>query len=502
MEKKTIILFHPLIENQYYKCIPYAVLYLERVVRDVDVNLIIIDENVEKNYENIVLNIKENLLFVGISSIIGSQIIGGIRFARFIKSLNPQNIVLWGGWHSTILPEQTLKEDYIDFVITGQGENAFRAFTMAMLNAQINWNNIPNLSYKDNGRLVINQSEPFCDFNSFPPVNYDLVDINNYIYHPEYAKKAIVYFASHGCPYNCNFCAMATYFKQKWIPRNIDTIINDLKYFKEKAGIDSVFFQDDNFFTQKKFCVGLCEALIQSGMGLLWETWSHAGGFLKMFNDDDVDVLYKAGCRQIICGSESGSQKVLDMVNKKLKVEDNIQFVKLLKKHKIIPFFSIMLCFPDNTVDELDETFEMIRKAKLIDNKLKVYFSYYTPYPGTKMFQYAQEKSFKMPENLKDWSEHTFDDFHAPWWTENYESKLEMFAHFYIPLSNPVNYKNFYRPPFIKFCLYLINKIFYPIVILRFKANWFKCPIEAKLFLFLLKSFNKLFKKNYKLYPF
>jgi len=501
VKKNIIILFHPAIQNQYYKCIPYSVLYLERVIRDLDVEIIIIDENVNKDYESIVTPVKDRILFAGISSIIGSQILGGIRFARFIKNLNTDNIVVWGGWHATILPEQTLKEDFIDFVITGQGEASFRAFTIALIN-KTDYSAINNLCFKKGSEIIINPISNFGDFNEYPPVNYELIDVNNYIYYPSFAKKSIVYFASHGCPYNCNFCAMATVFKQKWIPCKIDTIIKDLKYFKEKAGIDSVFFQDDNFFTNKEFCIQLCQAFIDNGLNLLWETWSHAGGFIKMFDDEEVSLLYKAGCRQIIAGSESGSQEVLDLVNKKLKVGDNLEFVKLLKRHKITPFFSIMLCFPENPEEELDATFEMIRQGKLIDETLKIYFSFYTPYPGTKMYSLAAENGFQTPDSLAGWAEHTFDDFHAPWWTTKYDRKLNMYAHFYIPFSNPRNYNNFPRPPFVKGVLYVLNKIFYPVVKLRFKTNYFKFPVEARVFLFLLKWYNKMFKKGYKLYPF
>ncbi len=471
------------------------------MLRDLEVEVLIIDENVQQHYNDLIIKEKDRILFVGVSSIIGSQILGGIRFARFIKDTNPAIPVLWGGWHATILPEQTLKEAFIDYVITGQAETPFRAFTEALLNAT-DVRLTPNLCYKNQNDIIINPPAGFCDFNDYPPVNYELVDINNYIYYPSFAKKSIVYFASHGCPYHCNFCAMATYYRQKWIPVQIETIVRDLKYFKEKAGIDSVFFQDDNFFTNKEFSLKLCRAFIDEKLDLQWETWTHAGGFLKMFADDDIELLYKAGCRQIISGSESGSQQVLDLVNKKLNVEDNLDFVRLLKKHHIVPFFSIMLCFPGNTENELDDTFALIRKARLIDKRLKVYFSFYTPYPGTKLFGMATDNGFVPPQNLAGWATHTFDDFRAPWWNKKHEQQFERFAHFYIPLSNPYNYKNFYRPPAIKFALYIINKLFYPLVYLRFRANCFAFPVEAVLFLRILKWINKISKKDFKLYPF
>lgn len=501
VKKNAVILFHPAIENQYYRCIPYALLYLERMVRDLDIELILIDENVETDYVPKVMAVADRILFVGISAIIGSQITGGVRFAKFIKNLSNDNRVLWGGWHSTILPEQTLQEDYIDYVITGQAEESFRSFVKALLNNE-SITGICNLNYKQQGVVKSNPSATFCDFNKYPPVNYDLVDVNNYMYYPSFAQKSIVYFASHGCPYNCSFCAMATFYKQKWIPRSIEIIINDLRYFKDKAGIDSVFFQDDNFFTNKEFSLALCRAMIDNKLNLKWETWTHAGGFLRMFTDDDLMLIYKAGCRQIISGSESGSQQVLDMVNKKLTVDDNLLFVRLLKRHGITPFFSVMLSFPGNAKDELDQTLELIRQAKLIDNTLKVYFSFYTPYPGTKLYQAATFSGFQTPSSLEGWANHTFDDFHGPWWDKELERKLELFAHFYIPLSNPFNYRNFPRPPFVKTVLFIINKLFNPLVMLRFKYNLFAFPVEAVLFLKLLRLFNKLFGTHYKLYPF
>ncbi|MDD3876977.1 MAG: radical SAM protein [Bacteroidales bacterium] len=501
MKKDLIILFHPAIKNQYYKCIPYSILSLERMIRDLNTEVLIIDENSQPEYVKIIEKNKDRLLFAGVSSIIGSQILGGIAFAKFIKSLNENNVVVWGGWHSTILPEQTLKESYIDYIITGQGEKAFREFTIAFINGY-SLENIKNLCFKKDKQIFINEREDFYDCTTLPPLNYELVNINNYIYYPSFAKKSIVYFASSGCPFNCNFCAMATVYQQKWIPGKIEQIISDIKYFKENAGIDSIFFQDDNFFSNKQYALALCKAFISENLNITWETWTHAGGFIRMFNDEDISLFYKAGCRQIISGSESGSQQVLDLVNKKLSVEDNYTFVRLLKKHDITPFFSIMLCFPKEPEKEIDATFEMIRKAKLIDNKLKIYFSFYTPYPGTNMYKEAVNNGFQTPESLSDWAEHTFDDFRAPWWNNDYNKKLQLYAHFYIPFSNPINYRNFPRPPIVKTVLMLLNKLFYPIVIWRFKKNNFRYPIEASAFLFLLKLVNKVFKKNYKLYPF
>lgn len=496
MKKDTVILFYPTPWPEETRGrIPYALLYLERMIRDLGLKIILIDEQVNKNYHQIIDENKERILLAGVSSMTGFQIKGAIRFSSYFRSCCDAKII-WGGWQATLLPEQVLAEPYVDLAIIGQGEIPFRNLVTNLLHDG-SISEIKGLAYKNNGRIIINPADKFTNFNEFPNINFGLIDLNNYTFKSAYAGRCLGYFTSHGCPYECGFCCVAEVYGKKWYSKKVDDIIKELKYFKENAGIDCITFDDDNFFVSKKFTLEFCEKMILANLNITWDTSAHAGLFLKLFSDADIDLFYKAGCRQIYIGAESGDDDVMDMIDKKADVEDNYTFVKVLNKHNITPLFSTMISFPSNSDKDIDLTLNMIRKAKLIDKKLRTRIFFYTPYPGTELYKKAIAMGFKQPEKLAGWTTHTLRKFHAPWWKKDYRWKLEIFANFYLPLTNPEFY--LFAPKKLRPALFIINKIFYPVAIWRFRHNFLKFKIEAVIFLLLLRLFNKIFRTNFSL---
>lgn len=491
MGKNTIILFYPAPwEGEQRGRVPYALLYLERVIRDLHLNVILIDEQAQKNYLPILEANKHKLILVGVSTMTGCQIIGASAFSKKVRQIFHGPIV-WGGWHPTLLPKQVLQESYVDLVVVGQGENPFRELVQRVTK-QEDYSHIAGLGYKKGGSIVINPANRFVSISQFPKVNYDLINLNNYVFKSAYAERCIGYFSSHGCPYHCAFCCVAEVYGGKWYHKDATTIIDDLRYFKDAAHIDSITFDDDNFFVNKEFTLGLCENIIASNLNITWDTSAHAALFLKLFTDDNIDLFYKAGCRQIYIGAESGDQTILDLIAKHATVEDNYEFVKALRRHSIIPLFSTMICFPNDPDRDIKLTLDMIRKAKLIDKQLRARIFFYTPFPGTDLYKESIAKGFVPPTLLEDWAKHTLRKFHAPWWTKDYRWQLEIFANFYLPLMNPFFYK--IVPKKFRVIAFVINKIFFPFVYLRFRFNLLRFPIEAVLFLIALKTFNAIFK--------
>lgn len=494
--KKAIILFFPSPwPGEARGRIPYALLYLERMARDFGLEIIMIDEQVEKNYIAKVEAVKDRLLLAGVSSMTGHQIIGGIRFSKLIKNICGAPVV-WGGWHPTLLAEETLREAYVDFVIIGQGEIAFKELVRHIISGHTDYSGLSGLGYKRDRKIIINKRADFININQFSKVNFKLLDLNNYVFKSAYSERCLGYFSSHGCPFNCAFCCVAEVYGRRWYNKEIAEIIADLQYFKAAANIDSITFDDDNFFVNQSFSRRLCQEMINSKLNLKWDTSAHAALFNKLFSEQDLDLFYQAGCRQIYVGAESGDQEILDLIDKKSKVEDNLKFVSTLNKHNITPLFSTMICFPVNPDKDIKLTIDMIRRAKLIDHKLRARLFFYTPYPGTRLFRKAVEQGFNPPAELEKWAGHTLRKFKAPWWVRDYRREIEIFSNFYLPMVNPDFYK---MVPKFKIIVYLINKIFYPLAYLRFKYNFLKYPVEAILFLKILRLFNKLFNQNFSL---
>ena len=160
--------------------------------------------------------------------------------------------------------------------------------------------------------------------------------------------------------------------------------------------------------------------------------------------------------------------------------------------------FSAMVGFPVNEGNDFRMTLDMIRRAKLVDKTLRARVFFYTPYPGTDLYNLALQEGFIPPAKLEDWPDHTLRKFKAPWVDGKLRLELEIFANFFFPLCNP----HFYRTVPIKSLqpvVWLINKLFFPIAHLRFRYNCFRWPLEAIMFLYALRLFNRISGKSFSL---
>jgi len=501
LEKPVIILFFPVFDygHKGSEYIPYALLHLERVVRANKIRLILIDENVTPDYAAIIEAHKDHLLMAGVSAITGYQIKGGLAFSKTVKSTSPNAKILWGGWHATITPEQTLQTPCIDFIIMGQGEQVFKELCDALI-SNADFKNIKGLGYKQGNKTYINLPAPFFNTNDYPEIDYSLIDINKYVLKTDFSQRRLMYFASYGCPFDCPFCSGAQVFQKKWFSKKIDTIIADFKYFKKIAHIDSILFWDDNFFSNKKFVLTLAQRLIDENINLVWEGSAHAGGFLNLFDDEDLRLLYKAGCRRVSTGAESGSDIVLKQIKEKLVYTDVLALIEKLKKHNITCFFSTMVGYPFEREKDIENTFNLIRKAKIIDKEVKVQINIYTPYPKTELYAGALEKGFAEPATLEGWINHSPARFKPLWMQSSSYTLIEDFMSFYLPFSEKNAYK---RAPdkFQKTAFYL-NRFLRPLILLRFKMNFFKMPVESRIFRFFLSRYNKKHKDNFRFYAY
>ena len=491
MNNKVILLFFPRVNTDNTRFMPFSVLHLERMIRDKGYTIVIVDEQTNENYEQLIEKYKETVFLAAITSTTGYQLKGAIEFSEKLKKIAPQAYTLWCGWHTSILPELTLKENYVDFVISGQSENSFKELVTALIN-NMPFNNISGLGYKENQQLFLNPQGDFKDINDFPEIDLNLINPNDYIFTNSFSKRCLTYFASHGCPYKCEFCSFATVFQGKWYHKRISQIIKDISYLKEKAQLDGISFWDDNFFTSKSYALELAHSLIDNNMNIKWECCTHAGLFNKLFEESDIALFYKSGLKQVFIGAESGDEDILNLIDKHINVEDNYLFAKHLKPFNISPVFLIMVAFPVNPDKDLKASLNMIRKAKLINNKLKIRLHIFMPVPKTKMYSIALEKGMVIPDKLKDYI-YLLYNFKLPWIKKNYSWQIETFVNFYLPLANPFLYKEA-PTTLLKIFTALLSLSFFPFVYLRFKFNFFKWPVEAYSFLYFLRILNKIFK--------
>jgi radical SAM superfamily enzyme YgiQ (UPF0313 family) len=158
--------------------------------------------------------------------------------------------------------------------------------------------------------------------------------------------------------------------------------------------VDSLLFEDDNFFVNAKFAREFAQALIDAKLDLKWETSAHAHIFTKAYTTDDVRLFAQSGCRQIYIGAESGDQEVLNLLDKHLEIQETMRFVEMLCEQGITPRLTTMVCLPTDSGRDLDMTVNLLCRVKLMEHSVRASIFYYTPYPGTRLYQRAKEKGF------------------------------------------------------------------------------------------------------------
>lgn len=486
MHKKVIILFYPLIESgEIFPNIPWAMLYLERMIRHLDIDVILLDERLDKNYANIIKDVESRLLFAGVSVMIGHQISGAVQFSKTYKSITHKPL-MWGGWFPTILPEMALNDGYADYICIGQGEVPFKTFTEKMLLGE-DISGITGIGLKKDGILIINKNEQFVNSDIFPPVDFDIIDINRLIDikgKVPTESRSIDYLATSGCIYSCSFCSAVHIFKNRWFSKKTDQIINDINILINKSNISYVAFRDDNFFANKDFVLDFCKKKIDSKLSFTWEANAHIGYFLRHFNNNDIQLIYDSGCRELRFGAESGDSEILELIKKKITVTDSLHIVKLMKKYKIKIRFLTMACFPINPDKDFWKTINLIGKAILINPDIDARIRFFVPVPKTDLYELCVSKGFILPpstdELMKFFTQWFTYNYQAPWCNKNYQNDWDNYVNFYFKMANPYFYKKV--SPRLRPVAFLLTIFIFPLIFVRFKFNFLKFPIEAKLF--------------------
>jgi radical SAM superfamily enzyme YgiQ (UPF0313 family) len=495
MEKNIIILFYPFIDSKedYYN-IPWALLYLERMIRHLNLEVVIIDERFESNYSFLIQKNCDKVLFSGVSAMIGSQITGGIKFTNEIRKYT-NSPVIWGGWFPTLFPELLLETGIADYICIGQGEIPFLKFTESIKNNNFSFD-IPGIGYKHNGTITINKKNKLNNPIAFPQINLNLINLKRLTEGKSKAKKNFVridYLASIGCNQACKFCNLVYIYEKKWFAKKIEEIISDLIFLKSEVGANHIVFIDDNLFVNKLFIINLCNNLIASNLNLTWAAFAHIGYFLEHFSHDDIKLFYEAGCRELRTGAESGDQDVLEIVGKKISVEKNIQIIKTLKEFNIHIRFLTMVCFPWNPEKDFWKTIIMIGRAKQINKDIDSRICFFFPIPNTEIYPVCIEYGFRHIDSIEKLISFYSQDFtlgyKAPWNKKDFSRILLQFVNFYFVFTDPLLYRKF--PKQIKPIAYIANKILYQFIRFRFKYEIVNFRFEPIVFGKLLKYINR-----------
>jgi len=416
-KKKRIVLFNPKFERHPQLILPFALLFISRFLhQDFDIDIFI--SSPKEDITEKLLSKCRDAICVGFTCLTGINILESLQIAKEVRKKFPHIPLIWGGWHPTIMADQTLNHELVDYIVRGQGEITFKELIWSLVeNKDIS--NIQGLSYKKDGKKYHNPARDLADIKTFPPIPYHLVDVERFIYSgteylefPGFGERTIDYISSVGCPNNCQFCSTPVTYRRRWYGNSVDNILRDFKFLITNYGIDSILFRDDNVFVDKRRILLLCERLLENNISLNFGYVDATVKPLLKLSDDDWALLKKAGFKQFYIGAESGDNETLNLMNKNTTVEEYIAVAEKCAKYNLGIVFSFLIgtpfknktLSPNGVYEDIKNNLSLMR---LIDKKNKncgFCQGFYTPYPGNKLYFLSKEAGFQEPKNFEEWA--------------------------------------------------------------------------------------------------
>ncbi|MBI4007456.1 MAG: B12-binding domain-containing radical SAM protein [Planctomycetes bacterium] len=475
--KAKVILYNPKTPTYTF---PLGLMAIASSLDQNKYDIEIVDGRISDDCISKVAKAFDNLLCFGITVWTGEPIRWALDFSREAKRLQPDIPIVWGGWHPSILPEQCLKDSSVDIVVKGQGEVTFSEL-LKCLEEKRPLHNCPGIAFKENGRIINNPDRPFADISKFPPLDYSFIDPEKYF--TKKGKRQLDYYSSQGCPYRCRFCADPMVFDSKWSSLNAERVVEEISALVSKYRSEEICFNDDNFFANPKRVEEICDGIISSGLNISWLGTIRAD-ILRRLPDELLAKIKSSGCRKMVIGAESGSQKILNWIDKKYAKDDVLISAQRCKRFGFDTAFSFMSGFPHETLEDLYATVKLIKNVKELNGNGEISIYFYTVYPGSEITDYLVSHGAKLPEAVEEWI-----DFHPqnptlPWIDNNLRTQVER-LNFYLDYG--------YKKP--KYIVEKLLLLFYITARWRCKHDLYSFPLEMHLVNGLKMLYNR-FNRN------
>ncbi len=308
-----------------------------------------------------------------------------LKLAEKLAREHPYSLKIVGGNHVSALPLDAEASKF-DLCVLGEGEKALEA----ILSNPRKWKS-------QHTQFMHGESVQNLDLIPFPARH--LIDWSQYKRGIFWGKKmlepAVGIVQSRGCYQNCVFCGSHTVFGRQIRFRSVSNVVAEMKQVIAEMGYHGFNFHDDNFCVNRSRTIELCSEF--GKLNVVWRCLTR----VNTVNEEVLGTMKDSGCKEIIYGIESGSQKILDNLHKGTTVKQNLDAMKLTKKMGIQAKAGIIVGSPGETWETVEETKKLLRECPPDYWNISVF----SPYPGTEIWKNPEKFGVKiLTRNVSDYA--------------------------------------------------------------------------------------------------
>jgi len=408
---KKIVFFFPSFASTEATA-PLGILAVATPLIRAGFQVVLIDSTITPNYKKRVLEEVRDALCLGISLVTGPMIRETVEIANSVKEWNSEFPIVLGGWHPSLLPDQTLQASCVDYVVRGQGEEALLELVQH-LQSDAAPDLIPGIGFKRGGKLVFTPERPLKPLADMPPKAYHIADFD--AYERGCGKRWAMYTSSLACPFNCAYCTNAGVYGRKWNALQPEQFVEETVDLTRRYKLEMLWIVDDNFMVDLDRARGIAEGLVNAGSQFKWSIQATTNMVARL-SVQDLKLLRRAGLHQICQGVDSGSPKILELMGKTFQDFDQIyESAERCLSADIRPSFNIIFAFPGEGSKERRETIEFMMDVCRRFPGAEFWTNIFTPYPGSPIMKRAQELGIEVPTTLEGWADYFPRYTTLPW---------------------------------------------------------------------------------------
>jgi anaerobic magnesium-protoporphyrin IX monomethyl ester cyclase len=372
----------------------------------------IIDGALHRNYLSTLAEETKDCLCLGVSLLTGPMIREAIEAARLVKSAHPELTVIFGGWHPSLLPAQTIREDFVDVVVCHQGEQTLLEI-LQRLEKGMNLEMVAGCWFKTGKKIHQNPDRPAAAITTLPVPAYDLIDFD--VYERSGGGRKLPYATSIGCPYACNYCTDMVFYNRRFNALEPARVVEEVTGLVRRHSLQEVALVDSNFLVDVHRAIAIAQGFLDSGVKFRW-TFQASTDLLCRMTDEEVELLGASGCSHIGFGTESGSPEVLAAMNKRHQVIPDIaEAVRKCRRAGIRVTLNLIFGYPGEEERHRRETLRVMADIAARYDNVTFSPNIFVPYPGIPIWPELKTLGLQEPASLADWADIDLGKNTLPW---------------------------------------------------------------------------------------